>query len=300
MHPMHPHNLPRGAAYMLAAGLLFAVTAALIKLVSADLPNEMVVFFRNLIGLAALAPWLVRRGPRYFATRHLSAHLVRALAGLAAMYCYFYAIAHLPLAEAVLLNYSAPLFIPLAALLWVGEPFSHRLWWPIGIGFAGIALILKPGLTLFTPVALLGLAAGIFSALAMAGIRRLAHTEPAARIVFYFSLTATVVSALPLAWRWQTPVAGRWLQLLLIGVLSTAAQILLTRAYTHAPAAQVGPFSYGIVVFAGLLGWALWAEVPDALALTGALLVVVAGVLTIRIGGRTAAPEPELPDGTPR
>jgi len=61
------------------------------------------------------------------------------------MYCYFYAIAHLPLAEAVLLNYSAPLFIPLAALLWVGEPFSHRLWWPIGIGFIGIALILKRG-----------------------------------------------------------------------------------------------------------------------------------------------------------
>lgn len=297
---MHPHNLPRGAAYMLAAGLLFAATAAIIKNVSAQLPNEMVVFFRNLIGLAALAPWLVRRGPRHFATRHLGAHLMRALAGLAAMYCYFYAIARLPLAEAVLLNYSAPLFIPLAALLWVREPFSTRLWWPIGIGFAGIALILKPGLTLFTPVALLGLAAGVFSALAMAGIRRLAATEPATRIVFYFTLIATLISALPLAWRWQAPEPALWLQLLLIGLLSTAAQLLLTRAYAHAPAAQVGPFAYGIVVFAGLIGWALWAEVPDALSLAGALLVVFAGALTIRIAGRKAAPPPELPDGAPR
>lgn len=297
---MHPHDLPRGAALMLAAGLLFAVSAALIKIVAATLPNEMVVFFRNLIGLAALTPWLLRHGPGYFATAHLGAHLVRALAGLTAMYCYFYAIGHLPLAEAVLLNYSAPLFIPLAALLWVGEPFSHRLWWPIGIGLAGIALILKPGLALFTPVALLGLAAGVFSALAMAGIRRLSSTEPATRIVFYFSLTATLVSAVPLAWRWQTPAAGLWVQLLLIGVLSTAAQILLTRAYAHAPAAEVGPFSYGIVVFAGLIGWALWAEVPDALSLSGAMLVVVAGVLTIRIGGRKVAPVPEVPDGRPR
>ncbi|MCK7580155.1 MAG: DMT family transporter [Chromatiales bacterium] len=285
---------------MIAAGLLFATAAALIKLVSATLPNEMVVFFRNLIGLVALTPWLLRHGPGHFATRHVGAHLVRALAGLAAMYCYFYAIGRLPLAEAVLLNYSAPLFIPLAALLWVGEPFSHRLWWPIGIGFIGIALILKPGLGLFTPVALLGLAAGIFSALAMAGIRRLSGTEPATRIVFYFSLTAALVSALPLAWRWQTPDPALWLQLLLIGVLSTAAQLLMTRAYAHAPAAQVGPFSYGIVVFAGLLGWALWAEVPDVLSLAGAALVVAAGVLTIRMGSKRLAPPPPRPESALR
>jgi drug/metabolite transporter (DMT)-like permease len=243
---------------------------------------------------------LLRHGPRHFATHHLGAHLVRALAGLAAMYCYFYAIGRLPLAEAVLLNYSAPLFIPLAALLWVGEPFSHRLWWPIGVGFVGITLILKPGLDLFTPVALLGLAAGVFSALAMAGIRRLSSTEPATRIVFYFSLTAALVSALPLAWRWQTPDPALWLQLLLIGVLSTAAQLLMTRAYAHAPAAQVGPFSYGIVVFAGLLGWGLWAEVPDILSLAGAALVVVAGVLTIRMGGKRLAPPPPLPESALR
>ena len=82
-----------------------------------------------------------------------------------------YAIGELPLATAITLNYTAPLFIPLAALLWVGEPFSHLLWWPIGIGFAGIALILKPGLSLFTPVALLGLAAGIFKPLIAGTVR---------------------------------------------------------------------------------------------------------------------------------
>jgi len=296
MPPMPRDNLPRGAALMLAAALLFAATGAIIKYVSATLSNEMVVFFRNLFGLAVLAPWILRHGPRYYATRHLRFHLVRALTGLAAMYCYFYAISRLPLAEAVLLNYSAPLFIPLAALLWVGEPFSPRLWWPIAIGFAGIGLILKPGLSLFAPIALIGVAAGVFSALAMAGIRRLTRTEPATRVVFYFSLVATLGSAIPLIWAWQTPPTALWFALFLIGAISTAAQILMTRAYGHAPAAQVGPFSYGTVVFAAVFGWTFWGEVPDVLSAAGAVLVVVAGVLTIRLGGKLAAPPPEMPD----
>jgi drug/metabolite transporter (DMT)-like permease len=299
MPPMHRDNLPRGAAFMLAAALLFAATGAIIKYVSTTLSNEMVVFFRNLFGLAVLAPWILRHGPRYYATHHLRFHLMRALAGLAAMYCYFYAISRLPLAEAVLLNYSAPLFIPLAALLWIGERFNPRLWWPIGIGFVGIGLILKPGQSLLAPIALIGVSAGIFSALAMAGIRKLTHTEPATRVVFYFSLFATLGSVLPLAWAWQSPPVELWFVLFLIGAISTAAQLLLTRAYAYAPAAQVGPFSYGTVVFAALFGWALWSEIPDTLSAVGALLVVAAGILTIRTGGRAAAPVAEAPDPPP-
>jgi drug/metabolite transporter (DMT)-like permease len=293
---MQTDHLPRGAILMLAAALLFAAAGAIIKHVSEQLPNEMVVFFRSFFGLLALFPLFLRYGWRNYATKRLGAHLVRALAGLTAMYCYFYAIAHLPLAEAVLLNYTAPLFIPLAALLWVGESFSKKLWWPIGIGFIGIVLILKPGLSLLAPIGFIGLAAGLFSALAMAGIRKLTNTEPAIRVVFYFSLTSSLIAALPLFWHWQTPPTNLWFPLFLIGVLSTIAQILMTRGYACAPAAQVGPFLYAIVVFAGLFGWALWEEVPDWLSFSGTLLVIAAGILTIRLGGRKAAPPAELPD----
>jgi drug/metabolite transporter (DMT)-like permease len=292
---MHHDNLPRGAALMLAAALLFATTGAIVKHIAVTLPNEMIVFFRSLFGLLALAPFFLRHGPRYYKTQRLNAHLVRALTGLTAMYCYFYAIGHLPLAEAVLLNYTAPLFIPLAALFWVGETFSAKLWWPIGIGFVGITFILKPGLSLLTPIAFIGLASGMFSALAMAGIRKLTNTEPATRVVFYFSLTSTLVAAVPLAWRWQTPAPALWLPLVMIGVLSTVAQILMTRGYSQAPAAQVGPFLYAIVVFAGLFGWALWSEIPDWLSLVGTLLVVTSGVVAIRMGGRKTAPPAEAP-----
>ena len=295
MAAMKHNHLARGAALMLAATFLFAATSAIIKHAAVSLPNEMIVFLRNLIGLVALAPLFFHHGHDLYTTKRLSAHLFRALAGLTAMYCYFYAIGHLPLAEAVLLNYTAPLFIPLAAMLWVGEAFSRKLWWPIGIGFVGIGFILKPGLSLLAPIALIGLASGLFSALAMAGIRKLTDTEPAARVVFYFSLVSTLISAIPMLWAWQTPEKTLWFPLLMIGVLSTAAQILMTRGYACAPAAQVGPFLYAIVVFAALFGWGFWQEVPDGLSFIGALLVVLAGILTIRLGGKTATLAPEVP-----
>lgn len=295
MQRMKHDNLPRGALLMLAACLAFAAAGALVKQVSSTVPNEMVVFFRSLSGLLVLLPWIISRGPRYFATHHSGGHFLRAFTGLIAMYCYFYAIAHMPLAEAILLNYSAPLFIPLIAFFWLSEMFNPRLWWPILIGFAGIGLILKPGSSMLEPIALIGLAAGIFSALSMVGIRRLTTTEPATRVVFYFALFTTLASAVPLAWRWQTPAVDLWLPLFLIGLLSTAGQILMTRAYSCAPAGQVGPFLYAIVVFAGLIGWTLWSEIPDGLSLAGALLVAIAGMLTIRIGGKKAAPPGDAP-----
>jgi drug/metabolite transporter (DMT)-like permease len=288
-------GIGRGAALMLSAALLFAAMAAGIKFISQTLPGEMVVFFRNLFGLVALAPWILRHGWLSLGTRRPWGHVARSGAGLAAMYCYFFALGHLSLAEAVLLNYSMPLFIPFIAWWWLGEHVAPRLWGAIGIGFLGIVLILKPGLSLFSPVSLVGLAAGMLGATAMVGIRRLTRTEPAFRIVFYFSLLATIVSALPLLWRWQTPRPDLWLPLLGIGALATIAQILMTRAYAEAPAAAVGPFIYATVVFAALAGWGFWGEGVDLISLVGAVFVCVAGAATIRASGKHAAPVADVP-----
>ena len=113
----------------------------------------MVVFFRSFFGLLALTPLLLWTGPKSLRTQYLRQHVTRALAGLAAMYCFFYAIGHLPLGEAMLLNYSSPLFIPFIARLWLGEPLPKGFAWAIGTGFVGIALILKPGSGFFAPAA---------------------------------------------------------------------------------------------------------------------------------------------------
>jgi len=258
------------------------------------LPNAAVVFFRSAIGFAALVPVLPRLGRGGLATVHVGQHLVRSLAGLAAMYCYFYAIGHMRLADAVLLNYSLPLFMPFIAWLWLQEPIPEGLWQGLALGFAGIGLILKPGLSLFNPVALVGLAAAVLAALAQVGVRRLTETEPVTRIVFYFGLISTSVSAIPLIGAWKTPPTTLWGTLLVLGLCATAAQLLLTQAYSHAPAAQVGPFIYAAVPFAALLDGLLFGQWPDALSVTGAVLVVGAGILILRGMPATGAPATDV------
>lgn len=273
---------------MVASALLFAAMSVAVKLASRNLPNTTIVFFRNALGLLALLPWLWPSGAAGLRTTHLRQHLVRGLAGLAAMYCFFYAIAHMPVADAVLLNYSLPLFVPLIERLWLGEVFPDRLWLVLGVGFLGVVLILRPGAGLFAPAALVGLAAAALAALAQVGIRGLTRSEPVTRIVFYFGAISTAVSALPLLGAWRLPDRALWGLLAALGILATLAQLLLTRAYACAPAARVGPFIYTAVVFAGLLDWLLWGRVPDGWFALGALLVCGAGILTLRLTARAA------------
>lgn len=283
---MPQHHPSLAALLALSAALLFAVMGGFIKYLSQQLPVEMVVFFRNLFGLLALLPWVVQQGLGHLHTRHWRLHLLRSLFGLTAMYCFFFTIAHLQLAEAVLLNYTAPLYIPLLAWWWLKEAAPRRLLGALLLGFGGIVLILKPGMGLFQPAALVGVLAGLLTAGAFVTLRYMAHSEPPLRTVFYFGLIATTLSALPLPWRGQLPAPELWLTLLAMGGVASAGQLLLTRAYRHAPAAWVGAFTYTIIPLSALVGWLGWGERPDTAALLGALLVVGAGVMVLRLGGR--------------
>ena len=272
---------PSAALLILGSSVLFASMGALIKLVAPDLGNVMVVFFRNAFGLVALLPWVWRVRGQGLRSRHLHLHLIRDGTGFAAMVCFFYAIPRLDLASAMLLNYSAPLFIPFIARIWLKEPLVPQILGAVLTGFAGLLLILKPHLGLSLP-ALLGLLSGVLAAMAMVGIRRMAGVEPAFRTVFYFSAFSTLASASALPWGWQTPSAPEWLALLGIGILAAAAQMLLTMAYHRAPAAQTGLYTYLAVLFAGVYGWMFWSETPDALSLAGMILVVGAAVWATR------------------
>ena len=209
------------------------------------------------------------------------------------MYCFFYAIAHLQLAEAVLLNFSSPLFIAIIALIWLGEKASASLIFTIIIGFIGVCFVLKPGMGLFTNAAWIGLISAVFAALAMVTIRRLSTTEPIIRIVFYFSMTATVISGIPLVWAWQTPDWQPLLAMAFAGCAATIGQLLLTYSYSLGPATRVSPYSYSTVIFAAIFGWIFWSETPDIYTLVGASLIISAGVMTLQ---RRSMPQITEPD----
>jgi drug/metabolite transporter (DMT)-like permease len=280
---MSTDNPVRGALLVSGAALMFASMGGLIRVVSAQMPNEQVVFFRNLFGLLVLVPILWQRGGRIeLKTAHPGLHLVRSLFGLAAMYCFFYALSILPLADAVLLNFTAPLFIPFVAILWLGEGVGGRLWAAIVIGFSGVLLILKPGSGLYGGAALIGLASGAFAAVAMVSLRKLSATEPPLRVVVYYGVICTLVSCVPILLSWRAVEPRLLLMLAAAGSFATMGQYLLSRGYGCAPAAQIAPFTYTSVVFAAVYGWLFWQELPGWMSAAGTLLVVIAGVLAMR------------------
>ncbi len=281
-------NLRLGAIYMVASALLFASMAASVGVAARELPNAPIVFFRHFIMVVFLLPWIWGEGRRALETNDLPGHVVRGLAGVSAVGCYFYAIARLRLADAVLLNQSMPLFIPLVERAWLGERIPRRLWGVLAVGFGGLVVILRPGTGVFQPAALVGLASAAFASISQVGIRRLTRTEPVMRIVLYFGLVGSAVALPPAAWWWKSPSALTWAILLLMGLFATVGQMTLTRAYLHAPAASVGPFLYAGPVFAGLLDWLIWDRLPDALFLVGAAVVVLAATLALRIEGARA------------
>jgi drug/metabolite transporter (DMT)-like permease len=280
---MSRHATLRGAALLALSAFLFATMGVFVRLASHSVGNEIVVFARNLAGLLILLPVMLLDRRTGFRTGVFPRHLWRALAGLTAMYGFFYAIAHLPLSSAMVFTYSSPVFIPLVARLFLQEPMTTRAWIAALVGFAGVLLVCKPDHgTLFNPLAGIGLASSLLAATAFVTVRALGATEPATRVVFYFALISTVVSALPLAWAGHAVTLHEAGLLAAVGVLATLSQLCLTRAYALAPANRIGPVTYLAIVIAGLYAWGLWGETPDGLAVAGTGLILAASLVSLR------------------
>ncbi len=196
-------SIVRGAFFIVASELSFALSAAIIKLVSASLPNEPIVFFRNLFGLIILTPLLMRNSTKILQTERLHLHLVRSGIGIGAMYCFFYGLAHLSLGDSMLIKSTIPLIIPFVSALWLQESISHRVILAGVLGFMGVFLILKPdGHTNWA--SLVALSSSLMAAIAFVTVRKLSATEPTLRIVSYFAIVGLSISAIPLIWTWQT------------------------------------------------------------------------------------------------
>jgi drug/metabolite transporter (DMT)-like permease len=268
-----------GALLMIASEFAFASMGATIKLLSQTLSSETIVFLRNGIVILILLPWMLRDGMQSFNTTRLRFHALRALAGLGAMYCYFYSLGVLPLAEASLLKMTTPFFIPVVGALWLGEFVPRMVKVAILIGFIGVVIILNPSMNSLSWGALIGLTGGALAAVAKTSIRCMSDTEPSTRIVFYFAFIGAIVSSVPMFWAWVMPTASAWGLVLLMSGLATLGQLCMTEAYQLAPAAQMGIFSYTAVLFSTLYGWLFWQEVVSYSFFVGAGLVFIAAVL---------------------
>jgi drug/metabolite transporter (DMT)-like permease len=274
----------QGAALLALSALLFATMGVFIRLASHTVGNEIVVFARNLAGLALLLPVMLLDRGSSFRTTVFPRHLWRALTGLTAMYGFFYAIAHLPLSSAMVFTYSSPVFIPLVAWFFLKEPMTARAWVAALVGFVGVLLVCKPDDGALNHFALIGLGSSFLAATAFVTVRALGATEPATRVVFYFALIATVVSTVPLFWAGRAITLHEFGLLAAVGILATFSQLCLTRAYALAPANKIGPVTYLAIVIAGIYAWGLWGETPDAWAVGGTGLIFLASMISLRKG----------------
>ncbi len=276
------------SSWMLVAAALFALMSVLVKHASSTFSPAELVFYRSAFGLVAI--WVViaarhRRLLAPLATPHLKAHFWRGLSGFAALVLFFYALSRLPLATAVTLNYTAPLFLAALSAWWLRERHRRGIIGAVLLGFAGIVLLLRPQVQGqdWLP-ALAGLVSGMLAAVAYVNVKQLGRLgESEWRVVFYFTLIATVGGATWMAVAgFHTPQAGDWPWLIGIGVTATVAQLALTRAYHRGRTLLVGSLAYTTVGFSALYGVLLFGETLPLLAWIGMAVVAAAGVWAVR------------------
>ncbi|MEQ9333139.1 MAG: DMT family transporter [Thalassobaculum sp.] len=287
-----PGNL-RGALWIVLASILFTVMSAMVKTVGSRLDSFEIGFFRCAFGLLTIVPFMLRVGPDSLRTDRPFLHLWRGLLGTTAMFCGFYSITHLPLADATAIGFASTLFMIVLAVLFLGETVRWRRWTATAVGFLGVLVMVGPGGHGPSPA----MAAALFGALCVATvsvvIKKLSQTESPLSILFSFGIVSTAASAGPAILVWQTPTFGELALLVLIGVIGTVAQNCGIRGFRAGEATAVAPFDYSRLVFAGLLGFLLFGDVPSPQTLMGAGLIVAS---TLYIARREAAlarrPEP--------
>jgi drug/metabolite transporter (DMT)-like permease len=268
--------------WMIAASLLFACMGVCVKLGADRFSAGELVFYRGFISLL-----LIWGGMRLVGlplhTRHWRLHVTRSVSGFVSLVMYFVAISMIPLATAVTLNYTSPLFLALLLAFWQRERVRPLLLLATLAGFAGVVLLLRPTWQADQITgSLFGLGSGIISSIAYLHVRKLGEVgEPSWRTVFYFSLISTI-AALPwmltVSWFDAIDLPGALL-LLGVGGFGALAQLCMTRAYKHGKTLAVASFAYSTVVFSSLFGYLLWEESLPLMALAGIALIIVSGVM---------------------
>lgn len=287
-----------GSLWMLVAGFLFGGMSVFVKLGAPYFTHIELVFYRSFFGL--LLVYAIMRSQRVsLATPHRFTHLWRGISGTVALALFFYCITVLPLATAVTLNYTAPLFLTVFTMLVYKDKFHLPLTIAITLGFCGVVLLLHPTLQhdQLLP-GLLGLISGFLAGIAYLNIKQLGILrEPAPRVVFYFSLIASTGSGLWMLFDTVHPITWPSLVILLsLGVSATLAQLAMTYAHRVGNTLVVSSLSYSTIVFASLFGMLLWNELLTPSSWLGMTLIITGGVLSLRLSPK----HPESPENDHR
>ena len=270
----------RGMALMMFAALLNMAMSAIAKSLVQELPVSEIVFFRQLFGTLLLAPLLLRSGGGAMRTNRLRLHFLRSLFNIVAILAYFTSLGLIPFAQVTSLGFTSPLFASLLAVLVLGEAVRRPRVIGLVLGLAGALIILRPGVVEVGAGSLFALGSAALWAAAMTCIKSLARTESSVAIAFYAALLQVPMALALAVFVWQWPTLAQLGQLLIISMIGTSAQVSLSQAFRDADSTVILPMDFTKLVWASLLGYVIFAEIPDPWVWVGGV-VVFSGVLWV-------------------
>ena len=265
----------RGAIWMVLAVIILTGMFAVAKHLMQTLPMLEVAMFRFLMSLFFFLPWLMKNGFSVLKSDRPFGHFWRSFFGATSLLAGMYAIHHLLLADATVLTFTIPLWSIILAALFLGERVRLKRSLATFIGFAGVILVVKPQSGI-EPATLVALLAAILASCAITTMKDLTRTEPSNRIVFYFLLYGTIILGIPTLYIFQIPTMNEWLWLGLLGFFGSTGQYCLTQAYAAGDMTIIAPLDFTRVIVAGIIGYLIFDEIPDAWACTGAIIVISA------------------------
>ncbi|GAB2727326.1 DMT family transporter [Halomonas garicola] len=269
----------RGIGYMCTGVLFLALGDAVSKWLGEVHSPLEIVFFRNLVAVPLIAMLAYFGGGlRNLGTRRPGVHLLRGLIYTGTMGFFVLGLTLLPLAEATAIAFVAPLFVTLLSVPLLGERIAPPVMAASLLGFVGVMIVVRPGGDAFNAGALSMVAAAACYALTMITARRYGGRENFWALVLYIALVPALITAATLPWVWITPQPWHWLGFLASGIFSVGAAAFITLAFRYTPAAIAAPFDYTALLWAVLLGWLFWGELPDVWVLVGSVLIISSGL----------------------
>ena len=275
-------NAPLGIVFMIAATVLFAGTAALAKLMAAIYPVGAAMFFRSFTSLTVCAAFVLPlTGFSVFSTKRPRDHLVRGVSQSVSQTFTVLAVSMMPLAGAIAITFSAPVWSALLAMLWLKERAGPARWTALLVGFVGVLIVTHPGADSLQVGALFALGNAILYGSVTVAVRGMTATESTSTLLMWQMATLAILHSLLLLFGFRLPTPVDAALLILSGVANAIGQYFWTRALLLAPTTAVSPFYYLMLVWALVFGYLIWGDVPTLALLIGSSIVVACGLFLL-------------------
>ncbi|MDH3827625.1 MAG: DMT family transporter [Desulfobacteraceae bacterium] len=276
-NPMH------GIGFVIFMTICFSSLDASAKYLSNELPLWVLLWGRYVFNFLFVALFFIRGAPAdILRTRKIKLQILRSILLVASTLTFWLALMFLPLVDCVVVLFVSPILVTMLAAPLLGESVGRHRWIAVIIGFVGVMVVMRPGFTIFDWMSILPLITALFYAGVQISTRILGRTDGALTTLLYSSAGGAIISTIGVLFFWVTPSLGQWFVLGWLGFLGALGHYLMIKAYEIAPASLLAPFDYTTLIWATILGFIAFGDLPDTWTVLGALIIMSSGLYLIR------------------